>query len=85
MSESGNDKSLKQLNFVPEYGSKGYEMANNAYSTAKTYVPGPLKERLTNMEAVTAPIVNKAADKGTELLKAVDAKVRMRIRDMVWL
>jgi hypothetical protein len=32
---------------------------------------------------VTAPIVNKATDKGTELLKTVDAKVRIYIVDMM--
>lgn len=73
-------QSLKKLNFVPEYGTKGYNMAANAYTTAKSYVPSSMKEHVTKVEetvaAVSAPYVTKAQDKGSELLKAVDEQVR---------
>jgi len=77
------ENSLKQLHFVPEYGSKGYKMANGAYEAAKAYVPEPLKERLVKVEetvgAATAPYVTKAQDTGTALLKNVDSKVCLRV------
>ena len=78
---SGADQNeLKQLQFVPQYGGKGVEMATGAYETAKTYVPEPLKERLVKVEeslgAATAPYVTKAQDTGNQLLKTVDTKVR---------
>ena len=71
--------SLKKLSFVPEYGTKGYELATNVYSTAKSYVPAPLQDRLTKVEetvtAASAPYITKAQDKGTDLLKVVDSQV----------
>jgi len=74
-----NDNGLKKLNFVPEYGSKGYEIATNVYTTAKSYVPAPLQDSLTKVEesvtAATAPYITKAQDKGTDLLKVVDTQV----------
>lgn len=71
---------LKKLGFVSEYGTKGYEIATNVYTSAKSYVPAPIQEKLTKVEetvaVATAPYVTKAQDKGTEVLKAVDVQVR---------
>lgn len=76
---SVDQTSLKKLNFVPEYGTKGYNLASNVYSTAKNYVPASFKEQLTKVEesvaAASAPYVTKAQDKGTELLKVMDDQV----------
>jgi hypothetical protein len=73
------EPSLKKLNFVPEYGTKGYNLASNVYSTAKSYVPASFKEPLSKVEesvaAASAPYVTKAQDKGTEILKVVDDQV----------
>ena len=74
-----NEASLKQLNFVPEYGCKGYSMATNVYSTAKEKLPISLKEQLTKIEektsSLSAPLVAQAQDKGSEILKVVDGQV----------
>lgn len=71
---------LKKLSFVPENITKGYTIASNVYTTAKSYVPAPLQTHLSRVEetvtAVSAPYISKAQDKGTELLKAVDERVR---------
>lgn len=83
-SNAMEQQSLKKLNFVPEYGTKGYNMAANAYTAAKSYVPAPVKDQLTKVEetvaAVSAPYVTKAQDKGSELLKAVDEQVRLLLK-----
>eukprot|EP00889_Picochlorum_renovo_P000485 jgi/Picre1/27515/NNA_000482.t1 len=39
------------------------------------YAPEPVKERLSKVEAVAAPLVTKATDTSTQLLKTVDTKV----------
>jgi Rubber elongation factor protein (REF) len=73
-----NDQ-LKKLQFVPEYGSKGYSMATNVYSTAKDRLPASLKAKVDQVEEsvteVSAPYITKAQDKGAELLKIVDDQV----------
>ncbi|KAG7669525.1 hypothetical protein Ndes2526B_g05866 [Nannochloris sp. 'desiccata'] len=74
-----NEAQLKQLNFVPEYGSKGYFMATNVYSTAKDKLPASLKAKVDQVEETvteaSAPYITKAQDKGSELLKIVDDQV----------
>ena len=69
------EESLKQLKFVPEYGSKGYTIASNVYENAKTYAPEPVKETLTHLEQKTAPYIHRATDTGSQILKTVDSKV----------
>lgn len=70
---------LKKLDFVPKYGSKGVKLANDAYETAKAYVPESVKPTLEKVEgsvgAAAAPYVLKAQDSGNALLKTVDSKV----------
>jgi len=73
--DTKSTETLKQLAFVPEYGSKGYQMASSAYENVKTRAPEPVKEQLSKVEQMTAPIVTKATDKGSEILKVVDSKV----------
>ena len=73
------DASLKKLNFVPVYGTKGYNLATTAYSSAKGRLPAPVKDKLSSFEEtvseVTAPYIVKAQDKGSEILKIVDDQV----------
>jgi hypothetical protein len=72
-------QNLKKLAFVPEYGSKGYSMATNVYSTTKEKLPASLKAKVDQIEEtvteVSAPYITKAQDKGTEILKIVDNQV----------
>lgn len=66
---------LKQLGFVPQYSSKGYKMASDAYEAVKARAPSPVKEKMANMETIGAPYVSQAADKSSELVKVLDAHV----------
>ena len=74
-----NGAQLKKLNFVPEYGSKGYCVATNVYSSAKERLPASLKAKVDQVEETvteaSAPYITKAQDKGSELLKIVDDQV----------
>jgi hypothetical protein len=74
-----SEAQLKKLNFVPEYGTKGYCMATNVYCTAKDRLPASLKAKVDQVEETvteaSAPYVTKAQDKGSELLKIVDDQV----------
>lgn len=70
---------LNRLAFVPEYGTKGYSLAANAYEMAKTYVPASVKPQIEKLEETvttkTAPYVAKAQDKAEEILQIIDGKV----------
>lgn len=72
---------LKKLNFVPEYGTKGYTLATNAYSAAKDKLPVPVQDQLASLEttvtSLSSPYIAKAQDKGTEILKLVDDQVSL--------
>ncbi len=71
---------LKKLNFVPEYGSKGYSVATSVYAGTKAKLPESLKAKIDGLEETvteaSAPYILKAHDKSTELLKIVDDQVR---------
>ena len=75
---------LKKLNFVPEYGTKGYTIATRTYSAAKDRLPVPVQDQLASLETtvttMSSPYVAKAQDKGTEILKLVDDQVSLRTR-----
>lgn len=75
---------LKKLQFVPEVSTKTYNLAAQAYTSAKAYVPAPLAPRLLWVEdSVTtsvSPYVAKAQDKADELLHVVDSQVSKCIR-----
>jgi IMP dehydrogenase/GMP reductase len=75
--ETGNG--LKRVGFVPEAGTKGYEIASQIYTTAKGYVPATIQPTVTKVEETmtnaTAPYLAVAQDKSVELLKVVDVKV----------
>jgi hypothetical protein len=76
---STSEAPLKQLAFVPEMGSKGINMAASAYTTVKASVPASVSAKLSEVEervgSISAPYVAAVQDKGTEVLRAVDAKV----------
>lgn len=57
------------------FDSQSFKMASDAYEAVKSKAPSPIKEKLTNMETAGAPYVSQAADKSSELVKQLDARV----------
>lgn len=78
-STMSSQQELKVLGFVPEVGSKSFNLATRTYSSAKGYVPTSLQPTVSKLEeqvvSLSAPYVALAQDKSTELLKVVDNKV----------
>lgn len=70
---------LKKLNFVPEYGSKGYMVATSVYTNTKAKLPESLKAKVDGLEdtvtEASAPYITKAQTKSSELLKIMDDQV----------
>lgn len=71
---------LKRLSFVPEVAEKGVHMASAAYATTKAHLPEAVKPKVAQLEervsSLSAPYVARAQDTSSDLLRAVDSKVR---------
>eukprot|EP00887_Chlorella_sp_A99_P001422 scaffold8.g1422.t1 len=69
------EQPLARLGFVPAAAERGQELAQSAYTKAKSLAPRPVAEQLERAEAVAAPYLTAAQDAGSGLLKTADAKV----------
>lgn len=70
---------LQYLGVVPEYLSKGAQVAESVYATLKSYTPSSIAPRVEAVESRVAetatPWVTAAQDKGTAILKVADDKL----------
>jgi lipopolysaccharide biosynthesis regulator YciM len=55
-------------------------MASDAYEAVKSKAPMPIKEKLANIESSASPYVSQAADKSSEALKELDARVDIAVQ-----
>lgn len=79
---------LHRLNFVPEAGAKGCEIASNIYATAKGYVPASLKPRLDKVEESVSQVRTarpRAACRGASLPSPRSPVPSLLLGDRAWL